>query len=384
MTNYPHNTFVVKGGRKLSTGFTTGSCAAAAAAAAAHMLLGKTLIQKVRITLPGGTEAVFELTDIRQEPNAVSCAVVKDAGDDPDVTDGIHIYACCRLQDSGFALKGGQGIGRMTCQGLSIPKGEPAINPVPRQSILENVKKVCARHQYKGGVEITISAPLGEKIAPNTFNPRLGIEGGISILGTTGIVEPMSEKALVDTLKLVIDRYKAVDADNILLTPGNYGKNYCSAVLGLDREKAVKFSNYLGECLDYVAYREFQRALVVGHMGKLVKVAGGIMNLHSSVADCRMELVGVHAALAGASAKQVGDMMQCKTTDAVIPLLDEWQLTETVLTSLLESIRKHLAFRVKNKLEIGVVVFSGNQTLMQSANASMLMKHFRQTSENHD
>lgn len=371
------HSFVVKGGKALKTGFTTGTCAAAAAVAAAEMLLSDVTVDEASVTLPNGDTVVLEITDICRERGKVVCAVKKDAGDDPDVTDGIKIFAECRLTDGATELFGGVGVGIVTGDGLSVPKGQPAINPVPRKMILENVAKVCGKYNYTGGVSITISAPEGLEIAKKTFNPRLGIEGGISILGTTGIVEPMSEKALVDTIKLTIDRQKTQDAVNILITPGNYGKDYCANVLGFSIEKAVKFANYLGECLDYVAYRQFKRILLVGHVGKLVKVAGGIMNTHSAVADCRMELFSVHAALAGASQTQVQALMACKTTDAVITLLDEWGLTDIVCQSLLTLIMEHLAYRLKSEIEIGVVVFSCERTLMQSENVNNIIQLFK-------
>lgn len=197
-------------------------------------------------------------------------------------------------------------------------------------------------------------------------------------MGTTGIVEPMSEKALVDTLKLTIDKRKLEDAENILITPGNYGKDYCAGVLELDIDKAVKFGNYLGECLDYVAYRQFRRVLLVGHVGKLVKVAGGVMQTHSSMADCRMELFAAHAALAGAKQAQTAAIMDCKTTDAVIALLDGWGLTEAVSSSLLDKIMEHLRYRLKGAVAVEVIVFSGERTLMQSAGAAALTVKFKE------
>lgn len=361
----------------MRTGFTTGTCAAAAAAAAAEMLLMNAVMDTVAVFLPNGIEAAFEVVDIRRETGCVSCAVIKDAGDDPDVTDGVKVFARCELTEAGFELKGGEGVGVVTCDGLAVPKGQPAINPVPRKMILENVAKVCEKHAYTGGVGITLSIPGGAEIAQKTFNPRLGIEGGLSILGTTGIVEPMSEKALVDTLKLTIDKQKLEDADNILITPGNYGKDYCVNVLGLDIEKAVKFGNYLGECLDYVAYRQFRRVFLVGHIGKLVKVAGGVMNTHSNMADCRMELLAAHAALKGAKQAQTAQIMGCKTTDGVIALLDGWGLTEAVCASLLDKIMEHLCYRLPDSVEAGVIVFSGARTLMRSVNAASLVRKFR-------
>lgn len=370
--------FVVKGGKALRLGYTTGSCATAAATAAARMLLTGEVVENVLITLPNGSQVVFDVEDIEVNPHAASCAVVKDAGDDPDVTDGMKICASCSRIEEGMELVAGEGVGTVTVSGLSVPRGEPAINPTPRRMILANLERVCASQDYTGGLRVVISAPEGQLIAHRTFNPRLGIYGGISILGTTGIVEPMSKKALMDTIKLLIDKQHLADPDSILITPGNYGKNHIENALGLDSGRVVKFSNFLGECLDYLAYKRFRNILLVGHLGKLVKVAGGIMETHSSMADCRMEIFTAHAACAGVGRRTSRVLLDCKTTEEAMGVLREANVEGAVLDSILERIMFHLHYRLRNVgPRIEVIVFSEGRTVMQSSGAENLARLFR-------
>ena len=368
--------YIVKGGKALRLGYTTGSCAAAAAAAAAEMLVTGEPMERVSILLPNGETAVFFPDNIELSAESASCSVCKDAGDDPDVTHGLKIFARCSRAGEGLTLNGGEGVGLAACAGLPIPKGKPAINPVPRRMILEGVEAARKRHGYSGGLDITISVPGGAKAAENTFNPRLGIVGGISILGTTGRVEPMSERAIIETIRLDIDRRGRLDPDNILITPGNYGRRFCSEILGIELDRAVKYSNFLGECLDYLVYKGFRRVLLVGHAGKLTKAAGGIFNTHSSVAGCLMEIITAHAALAGADAAAAARLMECPTTEAAMEVLKRHGLSEPVAFSILEKILFHIGHRVKHGLEVGVIVFYGERILMKSDNAMTLAAAF--------
>ena len=227
--------------KKMRTGYTTGSCAAAAAKAAVCMLLSGEVIQQVRLMTPKGVELDLEVEQIERRQHGVRCAVRKDSGDDPDVTNGIYVYAEVRKEpEPGIYLDGGEGIGRITKKGLEQPVGAAAINRVPRQMILEAVKEQSIRYGYQGGLSVIISAPEGKKLAAKTFNPRLGIENGISILGTSGIVEPMSEKALTDTIFLEMKMLKENGIDRCCVVPGNYGRDFLAEQLGVDTDQAVK------------------------------------------------------------------------------------------------------------------------------------------------
>lgn len=354
---------IVKNGKALRLGYTTGSCAAAAAAAAARMYFSRTKTDSVSILMPDGSRVAFAIQDPILRERLSSASVIKDAGDDPDATDGIVITAVCEHTSTGIEIIGGTGIGVVTSPGLACSVGEAAINPVPKRMMTQNVEKVMEEYGCTHGLKITVSALNGEAIARRTFNARLGIEGGISILGTTGIVEPMSEKALIDTIKILIDRQKLKDPEEILISIGNYGKDHCRDVLGYDIEKSVKISNFIGESLDYIRYKGFKRVVFVGHIGKLVKVAGGIMNTHSDTADCRMEILCSHAACLGVPMRTLISLMDAKTTEAAIALLDDVCLRYQVLKSIMDRILFHLEYRTKNEIHFKVVMFSNELTV---------------------
>ncbi len=357
-----NNKFTVKNGKELRCGYTTGTCATAAIVSAVRCLLTGEKFERVSLTLPNGETHSINVAETVILEDWVSCCVIKDSGDDPDITDGIKIFAQVKLTPVGITIKAGTGIGTVTAKGLKIPIGEPAINPVPRKQILQNIESVFREFDYTGGAEIILSAPEGVEIAKRTFNPRLGIMGGISVLGTTGIVEPMSEAALIDTIKLMTDRQFSQNPEKIIITPGNYGRDFAKNALNIDLDKAVKFSNFLGETLDYIKYLGFKQVLLIAHVGKLVKVAGGIMNTHSSMADCRMEIVAAHAGMLGASTDLITQIMNCTTTDALLELLEE-----NPIDNLWESIGKKISFYIEKRLEntkAEIVMFGGNGKIL--------------------
>ena len=248
----------------LQMGYTTGSCAAAAAKAAAEMLLSGEEIRQVRLLTPKGIELYLELEEIMRKKSEVSCAVRKYSGDDPDVTNGILVYATVQKVEKKskinsensvdlsekINLDGGIGIGRVTKPGLEQKIGQAAINKVPRRMICEAVEEVCRKYEYTGNLQVRLSVPEGAEVAKKTFNPRLGIEGGISILGTTGIVEPMSEKALTDTIYLEMKMLKENGTDWCYAVPGNYGMDFLRKKLHVDTALSVKCSNYVGETIE--------------------------------------------------------------------------------------------------------------------------------------
>lgn len=372
----------VKNGKALRCGFTTGSCAAAAAAAAAEMLLTGRAVSRAVIHLPSGEAAAFDIEHIQMQPGFASCSVTKDGGDDPDVTHGAQIFAGVRAsQCPGVAVRGGEGVGTVTARGLQIPPGEAAINPVPRRMIAENLRRVAEAAGFdlgQQGLVVEISVPGGAKLAEKTYNPRLGITGGISILGTSGIVDPMSEKALIDTIKVVVDRQYARDPSHILIAPGNYGRDFCREHLGLDIEDAVPVSNYIGEALDYIRYKGFRKILLVGHTGKLIKTAAGIMNTHSSYADGRMEIIAAHSALCGADQEIIKAIMECVTTDDAFDRIKDRPYYEAVRESILAKVLWHLDFRLKGAAEIQVVMFTTDRThIIKSQGADALIAYFR-------
>ena len=354
--------FVYKNHKKLRYGYTTGSCAAAASKAAAAMLLSGKEISYVELHTPKGIDLRLEVLDISREDNAVSCAIQKDGGDDPDVTNGILIYAKVSREPADEAqiiIDGGIGVGRVTKPGLEQPVGAAAINKVPRQMIRENLEAVCEQYHYHGKLSVVISIPSGVELAAKTFNPRLGIVGGISVLGTSGIVEPMSEQALIDTIRVEMRQKLANGMEYLLVVPGNYGIDFLDQYgHGLQLEDAVKCSNFVGEALDAAVEFGTKGVLLVGHIGKFVKLAGGIMNTHSHNADARMELLTVHAALLGAPVELLQKMMECVTTDDALKYLKEADLMEPVMERIMEKMEFYVNQRAQHQLELGVITFS--------------------------
>ena len=368
--------FVQKDGKKLRFGFTTGTCAAAAAKAAAILLLSGAASETVSLRTPKGIDLSLPVHEPVRGADFASCAVRKDAGDDPDVTDGVLVFARVAFSDEpGIAIDGGVGVGRVTKPGLKQNIGEAAINPVPREMIRLAVETVAEEWEYRGGLSVVISIPEGEALAEKTFNPRLGIEGGISILGTSGIVEPMSEDALIDSIVLEIRQRKALGDTRLILTPGNYGADFLAARYGIPDERIVKCSNYVGKAIEAAIDAGFSEALLCGHIGKFVKLSGGIMNTHSKEGDCRAELMAAAALRAGADADTALSMLGCVTTDEMLRILEERGLLSNAADVLRERIDFSLQGRFKGAIALGVIVFTtGNRELLQNRLAALWTK----------
>ena len=338
-------------------GFTTGSCAAAASGAAAYMLLtGKTKTD-ITVETPSGRIFKAAILDIKRSENSVSCAVRKTAGDDPDITDGALIYSEVSIRESGFSIDGGKGVGRVTRPGLDQPVGAAAINHVPREMIEKKVREVCSFTGYSGGLKIIISVPEGERLAEKTFNPKLGIAGGISILGTSGIVEPMSERAFIETIRLELKQKRAEGERRAVISPGNYGREFMKKSYGFDLDRSVKCGNFIGLTVDMAKEEGFAELLLVGHIGKLIKVAGGIMNTHSREADCRMEILASLGLLCGADGGTARSILRCALTDEAVEILDEAGIKQAVMNMAVERICGNLERRTE-KMKIECMMFS--------------------------
>ncbi len=356
--------YVVRNQKKLRFGYTTGSCAAGAARGAAELLLGEDEIGEAELMTPKGILLHLELLDMKRDENAASCAVRKDAGDDPDTTNGILVYAKVEKfqirsdMEDRIVIDGGTGVGRVTKPGLSQKIGEAAINPVPRAMILQAVEEIADRYHYEGGLKVTISVPEGEKIARKTFNPRLGIVGGISILGTSGIVEPMSEKALIDSIRVEMSQHAAMGEQYMLVTPGNYGADYLREHMALPFEKNIKCSNYVGETIDMAVDMGVKGILFISHIGKFVKVAAGIMNTHSHSADARMEVLCANAIRAGGDLACARSILKCNTTDEALRVLDENHILRETMKEITDRIQFYLDHRSYQQILLGAVIFS--------------------------
>ena len=370
--------YVSKGSKKLRCGFTTGTCAAAASAGAARMLLSGKVIENITVITPSGNSVTVGLTDIKKENDYVSCAVQKDSGDDPDVTDKILVYSTVSYEKSGITVDGGEGVGRVTKKGLKQQIGEAAINPVPRKMIEEQLKPAASDYSYDGGLKAVISVPMGIQIAKKTFNPRLGIEGGISILGTTGIVEPMSEQALIDTISVELDVRKAQNEEFIIVTPGNYGQDFLRDNLGIAVDKCVKCSNFIGDTIDMCIEKGFKSMLLVGHIGKLSKLGCTIYNTHSRYADGRMEAFALCAALCGAEREVLENILGCITTDAALEILKKEGIFDETIKMLEKRIDRSLKLRAKGSIEIGMITFSEEYGILcKTENADNMLEKLK-------
>ena len=368
--------FVYVGGKRLRRGFTTGSCAAAASKAAVQMLLSGSRVEYVDLVTPKGIPIHVPVEDISVSPDSVSCAVRKDGGDDADDTNGALVYAkVSRKASEGIDVDGGVGVGRVTRRGLDQPVGNAAINRVPRSMIKEAVEDVCGTYGYTGGISVEISVPEGERIAERTFNSRLGIVGGISILGTSGIVEPMSETALLGSIKAEMKVFMAPGRKYLLTVPGNYGKDFLASYPDLEGQQPVECSNFIGDFLDMAVELGAEGVLLVGNLGKLVKLAGGIMNTHSRNADSRMEILASNAVMAGADAETARRVMGCVSTDDALEVLSEKGLVGPTMDILIPKMEFHMNHRVKGTLKVAAITFSSEfGVLGETPSARELLK----------
>ena len=314
------------------------------------------------VDLPQGGTIKIPIKSITVKGEVVTAEVIKCGGDDPDITNGATVGASVEIlkvsseeitgEDNGVILLGGRGVGKVTKPGLSVPVGEPAINPVPRKMIIHEVKKLLPKNRVK----VTISVPEGETLAKKTFNPRLGIIGGISILGTTGIVRPMSEEAYVDSLTPQIDQAIALGHDIIVLTPGGMGEKK-AIELGIPREAIVQTSNFVGAMLEESAKKGIRGIILFGHIGKIIKVAGGIFHTHSKIADGRREILAAHVAGVNASPALIREIMELNTIDASIDLIKSHGLQEVYNTIAGWASKRSLEF-LGEELRIGTAMYS--------------------------
>ena len=348
----------------MRNGFTTGSCAAAASKAAVYMLLTGKEKKSITIDTPKGIVYTAEILDIKREEKSVSCAVKKDSGDDPDVTNGALIYSTVSFFETdgrgeqSVIIEGGKGVGKVTKPGLDRPVGDAAINTVPRQMIEKEVLDVLNLFDIKENIRVVISVPGGEEIAKKTFNPKLGIEGGISIIGTSGIVEPMSTQAILDTIKIELKQRKELGFDYVAVSPGNYGLDFMRDTYGYDLDKEVKSSNFIGLTVDMAVELGFKDVLFVGHIGKLIKVAGGIMNTHSKEADCRMEIITALGLKHDVPADILKKILDCVTTEEAGKLLKECGKCDEVFEDAAKRVCVNLERRAQGRLKTECVLFS--------------------------
>ena len=379
--------FVYVDGKKYRRGYTSGSCACGATKAALIMLLEKRNINEVRIGTPKGVDLDLKIDNISREKDWVQCSVKKDGGDDIDATHGMDIFARLELVqadqvpdfrsdlDSDYLfITSGQGIGRVTKKGLDIRPGRPAINRVPLNMILKVVQETLDEagldiYDYLGGrkILVTIFAPQGQEIAKRTFNSNLGIEGGISIIGTTGIVDPMSDEGWKKTLSAELVIKRAEGRETIILVPGNIGRDIMAKSYGADLDGIVKMSNFIGYMLMETKRLGFKRVIVGGHIGKLIKLSGGITNSHSRVADARREIMVANLALLGAPLELLKEIDACLSTDAMVDMIRKAgysQVFKVLADKAASKAKVYMRLGQEDHMDIEVYLFSMDGSLL--------------------
>lgn len=362
----------------LRCGYTTGTCAAAASKAAVAMLFKQESMDSVAITTPNQTDLIIDVLNPQFNDNVASCSIEKDGGDDPDITNGILVSSKVALlpDSSEIIIEGGKGVGKVTKGGLDQPVGMSAINSVPRKMIKDSLNELAMQFNYSGGFHVLISVPEGEEIAKKTFNPELGIVGGISILGTTGIVEPMSAKALADSIKVEISVIAAESNESILIFLGNFGKKFTEEELNLSTKPGIMCSNFIDVALDSSVEFGFKNILIVGHIGKLVKLGIGMFNTHSHNGDGRIETLLSCALEACADIEILNEIQKCVTTNAVLDILYENDLLTKTMGVLNGRIGHNIDRRIPEDINVGFICFANtgeySGVLFESENADDL------------
>ncbi|MGN1412173.1 MAG: cobalt-precorrin-5B (C(1))-methyltransferase CbiD [Oscillospiraceae bacterium] len=350
--------YICDNGKILKCGYTTGSCATAGALASATYLLEGYFPKSVNILAPNSKVLTIPIEGYKVTEDGISCTVLKDGGDDIDITNGIEVVTTVKKVNEGINIDGGLGVGTVTKKGLNQPIGSKAINSTPREMIKINLEELASANGYTGGFDVIISVPKGEEIANKTFNPRLGIVGGISILGTTGIVRPMSDKAILDTIKAELNVKKSSGVEDLIITLGNYGNFFVKENMDISEEDTIQCSNFIGDTLDMANELGFKSILLVGHIGKLVKLGCGLMNTHSKYGDARMETLSICALKCGATTDILNKIMNCVTTDDAIQILKDNDIFEDAIKVLKDKISFYLSKRAGDSLKIEYILFS--------------------------
>ncbi|HGM1295498.1 TPA: cobalt-precorrin-5B (C(1))-methyltransferase CbiD [Clostridioides difficile] len=404
--------YVYIDGKKYRRGYTTGSCATGASKAAVYMLITKNRINTINIDTPKGIPLLLKVDNINISDTFVECSIKKDGGDDIDATHTMDIYARAEIvakndKNKGYlTLKdidslstnseckselykfirvyGGTGIGVVTKKGLSVDVGKPAINPTPLKMINHEIRKLIGDNfeSILGNdkvLKITIFAPQGETVAKKTFNPRLGIVGGISIIGTTGIVEPMSDEGWKKSLSIELQMKKEQGLDKIILVPGNHGEQFIREKLNLDINYVVRVSNFIGYMIKEAQRIGYKKILMAGHIGKFIKVSAGIFNTHSKVADARSEILVANLALMGARYEFLNKINQCVTTEEAVELINnsEYREVYNILSNKCRERVKQYLNEDSDDIDVEVIIFSMDKSLLgKSDNTDDLVEVF--------
>ncbi|MDR1965824.1 MAG: cobalt-precorrin-5B (C(1))-methyltransferase CbiD [Synergistaceae bacterium] len=361
----------------MASGFTTGSAAAAAAVAAARFLFDRNC-GKVVLNLPGGRGIAIPITGCRRTEEGAEAWVTKDSGDDPDVTHGAVIVSEVDVSsESGITILGGDGVGVVTKPGLLVPPGKAAINPGP----MALIRKALGQELPQGmGAKVTISIPGGEELAKRTYNPRLGIIGGLSVLGTTGIVSPMSADAIIGTIKTELSVLKAAGANIACLVPGNYGRRMAT-LLGIPGNMIVNMSNFAGESLSMVGNLGFEKLILIGQIGKFSKLSAGSLDTHSAKSDGRLEAIAAYSAIYGAKSEDVREILDSSMADEVAARISHTEWGAAALNEMVRRIVKTARVVATGISECACLTFSlPDRELAKTENMGQLIDEIRQNS----
>lgn len=348
--------YVIVDGKRLRRGYTTGSCAAGAAKAAASMFVNRVLPEQIDISLPNGESLTLEVKEGELVAGGANCCVVKDGGDDPDVTNGLEIWAevSPKPADAEIIFVAGPGVGTVTKPGLQIPVGEPTINPVPRQMITAALNEVLPPGW---GATVTVSVPGGEEAAKKTLNPKLGVVGGISILGTTGIVHPMSEEAFKVSLVPQLIQARTLGHNAVVLVPGRIGAKRATEFFKILPEAVAEMSNFVGFMLMECVAQGIKEVILMGHVSKLIKVASGIFHTHNRVADARLETLAAYCALQGMAKEDLKLLMENVTVEGALEFVQAKGFTE-VYKQLAQQASRRAADHAYGELKVGTVLLN--------------------------
>lgn len=339
----------------LRSGYTTGACAAAGVKASLLYEQGEEW-DTIKLRALDGTELVIPVKNIVQDDRGLTAEVVKFSGDDPDITNGVSVFTTIRHlpgAEAEVAFRAGEGIGTVTKPGLSVPVGEPSINPGPRQLIRNAVADVLGTDKVP--LEVTISIPAGVELAKQTLNPILGVEGGISVIGTTGVLRPMSEEGFKNSLVPQIDVAKAAGYEDLIFVPGKIGERLAKA-WQLPEAAMVQTSNFIGFMLEAAQQRGIKRVLLFGHIGKLIKVAAGCFYTHNRIADGRLETMAAYGAAAGLTTQQVQAVLGANTTEDALAVLEQAGLRDEVCQALAARASARAQRYLFQKMQVGTVL----------------------------
>lgn len=351
----PNSTFQIPH-CNLRGGYTTGACAAAGVKAALILLTTGEVVDEVEITALDGTPLKIPVARVEKISDGIRAEVIKFSGDDPDITNGASVFTTVRqIFGDEIIFRAGVGVGHVTKAGLQLPVGEPAINPKPRQLICN----VAAEFNV-GGLEVEISIPAGVELAKKTLNPILGVEGGLSIIGTTGVLRPMSEEAFKNSLVPQIDVAVAAGFDELIFVPGKIGETIAKKI-GFPDGAIIQTSNFIGFMLEAAAQRNVAKIILCGHVGKLVKVAAGIFHTHNRVADGRLETLAAYSAAEGLPSTEVKKILDATTTEDAAQIISANHL-ERVYEKIAARASLRAVRYVFGKLKVKTILvdFAGN------------------------